>query len=101
MQSLWKCVIVIKVIKLIKKYYLKLIYITILEYKINIDTILNTWIKMTTIPQTTMAGATAPTGLGATPMVSDSCQVTVPDYSVLRQQNIKKINEYYNTLLSS
>ena len=56
---------------------------------------------MTTISQTTMAGATAPMGLGATPMVSDSCQVTVPDYSVLRQQNIKKINEYYNTLLSS
>jgi len=56
---------------------------------------------MTTIPQTTMSGATAPTGLGATPMVSDSCQITVPDYSVLRDQNIKKINDYYNTLLSS
>ena len=56
---------------------------------------------MTTIPQTTMSRATAPTGLGATPMVSDSCQITVPDYSVLRDQNIKKINDYYNTLLSS
>jgi len=55
--------------------------------------------NITTIPQTTMSGATAPTG--TTPNSSDSCQVTVPDYSVLRKQNISKINDYYNTLLSS
>lgn len=54
---------------------------------------------MTTIPQTTF-GATAPT---AAPQSDEtaSCQVTIPDYSVLRQQNITKINDYYNTLLSS
>jgi len=54
---------------------------------------------MTTIPQTTF-GATAPTAAPQTDETS-SCQVTIPDYSVLRQQNIKKINDYYNTLLSS
>jgi len=58
--------------------------------------------SITTIPQTTF-GATAPTaspgsGSGAG---TGSCQVTVPDYSVLRKQNISKINDYYNTLLSS
>jgi len=51
---------------------------------------------ITTIPQTTF-GATAPTGTSQ----SDSCQVTIPDYTVLRQQNIAKINDTYNTLLSS
>ena len=30
-----------------------------------------------------------------------SCQVTVPDYSVLRQSNIDKINNFYDNLLSS
>jgi len=49
-------------------------------------------------PQTTF-GATAPTASPGTE--TSSCQVTVPDYSVLRQQNISKINDYYNTLLSS
>jgi len=56
--------------------------------------------NFTTIPQTTMSGATAPTAL-ETSESSDSCQVIVPNYSVLRQQNISKINDYYNTLLSS
>jgi hypothetical protein len=37
-----------------------------------------------------------PTDAGKT-----SCQVVIPDYSVLRQQNITKINNYYNSLLSS
>ena len=54
---------------------------------------------MTTIPQTTF-GATAPTAAPQSDETS-SCQVTIPDYSVLRQQNITKINDYYNTLLSS
>ena len=52
----------------------------------------------TTIPQTTF-GATAPTGTSQSG--SDSCQVTIPDYTTLRQQNIAKINDTYNTLLSS
>jgi hypothetical protein len=30
-----------------------------------------------------------------------SCQVTIPDYSVLRKSNIDKINVFYNSLLSS
>jgi len=30
-----------------------------------------------------------------------SCQVTVPDYTVLRQSNIDKINNFYDNLLSS
>jgi len=55
--------------------------------------------NITTIPQTTMSGSTAPTGIN--PSLLDSCQVTIPDYSVLRKQNILKINDYYNTLLSS
>ena len=32
---------------------------------------------------------------------SISCQVTIPDYNDLRNQNIKKINTYYKTLLDS
>jgi hypothetical protein len=57
---------------------------------------------VTTIPQTTNAGATAPTGLASSSSSgTDSCQVSIPDYSVLRQQNIAKINDYYKTLLSS
>lgn len=30
-----------------------------------------------------------------------SCNITIPDYTTLRQQNLDKINAYYNTLLSS
>ena len=30
-----------------------------------------------------------------------SCQVSIPDYSVLRKENIDKINNFYNTLLNS
>ena len=32
---------------------------------------------------------------------TDSCQVLIPDYSVLRKDNIDKINTFYNTLLNS
>ena len=32
---------------------------------------------------------------------SSSCQVSIPDYSVLRKDNIDKINSFYNTLLNS
>jgi hypothetical protein len=50
-----------------------------------------------TMPQTTMYQAN-PT---VNPSNSDSCQVTIPDYSVLRQTNIDKINEFYNSLLNT
>jgi len=56
--------------------------------------------SISTIPQTTF-GATAPTGSSNSTSDSASCQVTVPDYSVLRKQTFDKINNYYNTLLSS
>lgn len=49
-----------------------------------------------TIPQTTFSNIPTPTI-----PESSSCQVTIPDYSVLRQQNIAKINDYYTTLLTS
>ena len=51
-----------------------------------------------TVPLTTQtsSGATAPTAYS-----SDTCQVSIPDYSVLRQQNNSKINDYYNSLLKS
>ena len=32
---------------------------------------------------------------------SDSCQISIPDYSVLREQNIKQINDYYTKLLDT
>jgi hypothetical protein len=32
---------------------------------------------------------------------SSSCNIAIPDYTTLRQQNIDKINTYYNSLLSS
>jgi hypothetical protein len=32
---------------------------------------------------------------------SGSCNIGIPDYTVLRQQNLDKINNYYTTLLSS
>ena len=49
------------------------------------------------MPQTTMYQA-SPT---VNPSNSGSCQVTIPDYSVLRQTNIDKINEFYNSLLNT
>lgn len=68
----------------------------------------------TTIPQTT-SRATAPqatTGSRSSASSSGasssggassggSCNIYIPDYSVLRQQNLDKINDYYQTLLSS
>ena len=49
----------------------------------------------TTQPQTTTASVIP------TPLPTDSCQISLPDYTVLRTQNFKKINDYYNTLLDS
>ena len=31
----------------------------------------------------------------------DSCDIAIPDYTILRQQNLTKINSYYDNLLSS
>jgi len=31
----------------------------------------------------------------------NNCQISIPDYTTLRQQNIDKINKYYNDLLAS
>lgn len=57
-----------------------------------------TTMSMTTIPQTTAYQQL----LDSPPAPQDdSCQISVPDYSVLRQQNISKINGYYSTLLES
>jgi hypothetical protein len=50
----------------------------------------------TTFPNTTFSNTPTPTNPG-----TSSCQVIIPDYTVLRQENIKKINDYYGTLLSS
>ena len=52
----------------------------------------------TTNPQINFSNTQMPTPTDAG---TSSCQVTIPDYSVLRQQNITKINNYYSTLLSS
>jgi len=66
--------------------------------------------RRTTVPFTTQqASSTAPI---ATPTsstlpistqsnTSSDCNISIPDYTTLRQQNLDKINNYYNTLLSS
>lgn len=69
--------------------------------------------KITTTPQTTLApkiiiSQTVPQAI---PNVSknagvdasaDSCgNIYIPDYTILRQQNLDKVNEYYNKLLGS
>jgi hypothetical protein len=65
--------------------------------------------RITTIPITTTAATIPATTSAATlPILpttpsndSGSCDIAIPDYTVLRQQNLDKINNYYNTLLSS
>lgn len=54
----------------------------------------------TTIPNTTN-GIIQLTMLNAQSQSSKSCDITIPDYTTLRQQNLDKINTYYNSLLSS
>ena len=48
-----------------------------------------------TIPITTMAATSSDNGS------SSSCSIAIPNYETLRQQNINKINTYYNELLNS
>ena len=65
--------------------------------------------RITTNPQTTLAPTTTisqtvpqstpSAGAGAS---SGKCgNIHIPDYTVLRQQNLDKVNEYYNKLLGS
>ena len=60
-----------------------------------------------TIPNTT-SGTSGTTGttqpnitLAGQSNSSSSCNIAIPDYTTLRQQNMDKINTYYNSLLSS
>lgn len=52
----------------------------------------NTTMPNTIIPNTTIAQSNNNKG---------NCNITIPDYTTLRQQNLDKINTYYNSLLSS
>lgn len=52
-------------------------------------------------PATTEHTTTAPASPGGSTARSDSCNIYVPDYTVLRQQNLDKINTYYQSLLGS
>lgn len=57
---------------------------------------------VTTMPNYTGIGVTQPyITLAAQTNSANNCNITIPDYTVLRQQNIDKINTYYNSLLSS
>lgn len=59
-----------------------------------------TTLPMTTTTKAAVATSTKPS-VTLPPMEDDSCTISIPDYNVLRQQNIKKINDYYDNLLSS
>jgi len=55
-------------------------------------TVANTTVPQTTaVPSTTVSSATG----------SSNCNIAIPDYKTLRDTNITKIKEYYNTLLTS
>jgi hypothetical protein len=64
------------------------------------------------LPTTTAASGTAPTFVQATPVrttgdvidttsssAEEQCNEELPDYETLRQQNLQKINKYYNETL--
>ena len=60
--------------------------------------------RLTTIPQITTATTAANTIANTIPQTTSAgaCDnIYIPDYSVLRQQNLDKVNEYYNKLLGS
>jgi hypothetical protein len=42
-----------------------------------------------------------PTSISGVESSSRDCSVNIPDYSILRQNNLKKINDYYTTLLET
>jgi hypothetical protein len=54
----------------------------------------------TTVPQTTRSSTTYQAS-ASNASSGSSCDIYVPDYSVLRQENLDKINDYYQSLLSS
>jgi len=57
----------------------------------------------TTIPNNTNSQIPLSTTQAETQSQSQAqnCNIAIPDYAILRQQNIDKINKYYNSLLSS
>ena len=59
--------------------------------------------RPTTIPQTTSitVANTIATTIPQTTSAGDCADIYIPDYSVLRQQNLDKVNEYYTKLLGS
>ena len=60
-------------------------------------------IRSNTLPITTSSNPspTRNTSAASASSASGSCNIGIPDYTVLRQQNLDKINNYYTTLLSS
>ena len=52
------------------------------------------------LPNTTVSNP-VPIRTSQSQSQSGSCNIAIPDYAVLRQQNLDKVNTYYNTLLSS
>jgi len=59
--------------------------------------------RSNTLPITTSSNPspTRNTSAASASSASGSCNIGIPDYTVLRQQNLDKINNYYTTLLSS
>lgn len=55
----------------------------------------------TTVPMTTAAMTTVPITTVPASGTGGSCSIAIPDYTTLRQQNIDKINSYYDQLLNS
>lgn len=63
-----------------------------------------TTIPATTIPTITISPTTpqqTASATHATGATGASCDVYIPNYETLRQQNLEKVNAYYDTLLSS
>jgi hypothetical protein len=61
---------------------------------------MNTTTNAMTIPMTTPAASVSQTTVVKDQDSTGSCgNIYVPDYTVLRQQNLDKVNEYYNKLL--
>lgn len=54
-----------------------------------------TTVSITTVPATTKAS------MSSDDSVKPGCSINIPDYTVLRQKNLEKINTYYTNLLSS
>jgi len=57
--------------------------------------------RITTTPQTTISQTVQQSTPSAGAGASSCGNIYIPDYTVLRQQNLDKVNEYYNKLLGS